>query len=91
MEVPTDVEVSSHAHGAARTEAVGVLAAREAQHGARLHDAVAEQIDAGTVQGPQGDHREVSVEVDRLVEVKALLQEERDASRGTFCGQNGQT
>ena len=34
------------------------------------------------LQGPQGDHREVPVEVDRVAEVKAFLQEERDALRG---------
>ena len=82
VELPTDVEVSSHPHGAATTPAV--LAAREAQHGARLHEAVAVAVaqknDAGLAQGPQGDHREVPVEVDCLLEVKAVIQEERDAS-----------
>ena len=78
MELPTDVEVSAHVHGAAP---VIVLAAREAQHGAPLHEGVA-RTDAGKVQGPQGDHREVPVEVDRVAEVKAFLQEERDALRG---------
>ena len=92
MELPTDVEVSTHVHGAALSPAAVVLAAREAQHGARLHDAVFPQTDAGLVQGPpQGDHREVSVEVDRLAEVKVALQEERDALRGIFCCQDGQT
>ena len=94
VELPADVEVSTHMHGAASsiTVAVGVLAAREVQHGARLHEDVAAQIDAGTVQGPpQGDHREVSVEVDRLPEPKVVLQEECDASEGNFCGQDGQT
>ena len=80
MELPTDVEVSFHAHGAARTPAVVVLAAREAQHGVRLHEAVFEQTDAGIVQGPQGDHREVPVEVDLSAEGNAVHQEERDAS-----------
>jgi len=87
VELPTDVEVSTHAHGAALSIAavVGVLAAREAQHGVRLHEAVAQKTDAGHLQGPpQGDHREVPVEVDRVVEPKAMLQEERDASRGIF-------
>ena len=90
VELPTDVEVFNHVHGAAT--AVAVLAAREAQHGVRLHEAVAVQTDAGAAQGPpHSDHREVPVEVDRLVELKALLQEERDASRGIFCCQDGQT
>ena len=92
VELPADVEVSRHEHSAAPTVGVAVLAAREAQHGARLHEAVFPQTDAGTVQGPpQGDHRKVSVEADGLVEAKAVLQEERDASRGIFCGQDGQT
>ena len=88
MELPTGVEVSRHGHGAARS--VVVLAAREAQHGARLHEAVVAQNDAGLVQGlPHSDHREVPVEVDRVVEVKALLQEERDASQGFFVVKTG--
>ena len=91
MELPTDVEVSFHVHGAAITPAAVVLAAREAQHGARLHEGVA-QTDAGRVQGPpRGDHRELPVEVDRFAEEKAALQEERDALRGIFCCQDGQT
>ena len=88
MEMPTDVEVSTH-HGAARTVGVVVLAAREAQHGARLHEGVAVQNDAGLVQGLQGDHREVPVEVDGLVEANALLQEERDASGELFGVKTG--
>ena len=90
MELPTDVEVSSHLHGAAITPAtVVVLAAREAQHGARLHEGV-EQLDAGKVQGPpHSDHREVPVEVDRLQEAKAVLQEERDASGRIFVVKTG--
>ena len=88
MELPTDVEVSDHVHGAAITSIV--LAAREAQHGARLHEGIsARSADAGLVQGPQGDHREVSVEVDGLPEVKAVLQEERDASGGIFVVKTG--
>ena len=78
MELPTDVEVSAHPHGAAPPLVV-VLAAREAQHRARRYEGPA-QMDAGIVQGPQGDHREVPVEVDRLLEDKVVLQEERDAS-----------
>ena len=83
MELSTDVEVSTHPHGAAtsRPGAV-VLAAREAQHGARRYEGVAGQTDAGKAQGPpQGDHGEVSVEVDRVGEVGLVLQEERDASK----------
>ena len=84
VELPTDVQASKHPHGAARSPAVA-LAAREAQHGARLHEAVATQTDAGQVQGPpQGDHCEVPVEVDRLAEGKAVIQEERDASGEFF-------
>ena len=81
MELPTDVEVSRHINGAAIgiTHVVGILAARKAQHGVRLQDAVAHN-DAGLVQGPQGDHPEFSVEVDRLGKPKVVLQEERDAS-----------
>ena len=91
MELPTDVEVSKHVHRAAIAGVPVVLAAREAQHGARLHEAVAHHMDAGVAQGPpQGDHREVSVEVDRLAEAKVVLQEERDALRGIFWGQDGQ-
>ena len=83
VELPTDIEASRHVHGAAiASPAVGVLAAREAQHGVRLHDAVFAQTDADLAQGPQGDHREVSVEVDRVAELKAFLQEERGASEG---------
>ena len=92
VELPTDVEVSiRNGHGAAAIPRVVVLAAREAQHGWWLHEAVAAQTDAGIFQGSQGDHREVSVEVDRVEEVKAVLQEERDALRGIFCWQDGQT
>ena len=83
VELPADVEVSFHPYGAASSisPAPVVLAAREAQHGVRLHEGVVTlQTDAGKVQGPQGDHREVPVEVDRAAEAKALLQEERDAS-----------
>ena len=90
VELPTDVEVSIHVHGAARTVAVVVLAAREMQHGARLHEGVALQTDAGRAQGPlQGDHREVPMEVDRVEEGKAAIQEERDASREFFVGKTG--
>ena len=82
VDVPTDFEVSTHAHGAGRTpDAAAVLAAGEAQDGVRLHDAASAQLDAGLAQGPlYGDHRELPVEVDRFVEAKAALQEERDAS-----------
>ena len=45
VELPTDVEVF-HPHGAALSPAV--LAAREAQHGVRLHEGVAVHTDAGT-------------------------------------------
>ena len=55
MELPTDVEVSTHPHGTA---------------------AIAPAV---------------VVEVDRVEEVKAVLQEERDALRGIFCGQDGRT
>jgi len=91
VELPTDVEVSRHAHGAAiAIQAMAVvLAAREAQHGARLHQGVIPHTDAGLVEGPQGDHREVPVEVDRVAEVKAVLQEERGASRGIFVVKAG--
>ena len=48
------------------------------------------QLDAGTVQGPQGDHREVPVEVDRVAgEAKVVLQEERDASGEFFVVKTG--
>ena len=84
MDVPTDVEVSSHPHGAAaKTRSAAVVAAREAQHGVGLHEAVSPHKNAGIVQGPpHGDHREVPVEVDRRLDVKVFLQEERDA-----CGE----
>ena len=49
MELPTDVEASRHPHGAAAAINVGVLAAHEEQHGARLHEGVGEQNDAGIV------------------------------------------
>ena len=89
MELPADVEVSTHPHGAAPA-IVGVLAARESQHGARLHEGVVAQTDAGHLQGPpQGDHREVPVEVDRVVEAKAVIQEERDASGDFFVVKTG--
>ena len=92
MELPTDVEAIIHVHGAARRSVavVVVLAAREAQHGARLHEGVAAQKDAGISQGPpHSDDREVSVEVDRVVEANVVLQEERDASRGIFVVKTG--
>ena len=91
MELPTDIEVSKHVQGAAPTNPAVVLAAREAQHGARLHEGVAAQLHAGIVRGPpQGDHREVPVEVDRLAEPKAaVIQEEREASRGIFVVKTG--
>ena len=93
MELPTDVEVSRHVHGAAPPAAAPpavVLAAREAQHGARLHEAAPAQTDAGIAQRPpHGHHREVSVEVDGLVEGKAVIQEERDASGEFFDVKTG--
>ena len=79
MDVPTHLEASTDVDGTASIQSV--LAAHQAQHGVRLHDAVLMQLDAGHAQGTaHGDQRELPVEADVVVEVKTALQEERDTS-----------
>ena len=78
VHVSMDKKASLHRHGA--TVAVG-----KAQFCAGLDDGVLSKMDAGPVQRPaHGDHREVSVEDNRLEisEVKRRLQEQRRTSEG---------
>ena len=74
-------KVSMNLHGT--TAAFLSVAVDEAQFCAGLDDAVLFKMDAGAVQRlAHCDHREVSVEFNRFLEVKRCLQEQRRTSEG---------